>query len=69
MGPRGPSYPPALGQSMLGSAEVPPKGFGQRLLGSMAPTKGEYLAIEGPPGLYADSANAGARAMGPALST
>ena len=43
---------------------MPPQGFGQSLLDLLVPTQGEYLAIEGPPPPYADSANAGAHAMG-----
>ena len=54
---------------MLGSAEVPQYLLGQSLLGSMARTQGEYLALEGPPPLYGDSANAGAHAMAPAPPT
>ena len=54
---------------MLGSAEKTPQGFGQSLLGSVAPTQGEYLAIEGPPPPYANGANAGAHAMGLAPPT
>ena len=65
----GPSYPPAFGQSMLRSVEVPPQGFGQSLLGSMFPTQAEYLAIEGPPPPYADRPNARAHGKAPAPLT
>ena len=52
----GPSYPPAFGHSMLRNTEAPEPGFGQSLLKSVGPTQAPY----------ADSANAGARAIGPA---
>ena len=51
---------------MLGSAELPPQRFWQRLLRSVAPAQEVYLAIKGSPSPYANNADAGAYTMGQA---
>ena len=51
---------------MLGSTEVPPQRFRQRLLGSVAPAQEVYLARKGTPSPYANNADAGAYTMGQA---